>query len=91
MLVHVEGIASCTHNPLIQILFKLHSVMGLQVIALSVRDQALSKNVVHVSRAEIIAKVWQVQLVSHVFVDPLSQLLWTELQIGMVPPEHILE
>ena len=49
MLVHVEGIAPCTHNPSIQIRFKLHSVMGVQVIPLSVRDQALSKYAVDVS------------------------------------------
>ncbi len=74
MLVHVEGTAQCTHNSSIQIRFKLHSVKGVQVITLSVRDQALSKNGVHVRRAEIIAEVWQVQLVSHVLGDPLSQL-----------------
>ncbi len=91
MLFHVEGIAPCAHNPSIQIQFKLHSVIGVQVIALSVRDQALSKNAVHVSRAEIIAEVWQVQLVSHVFGDSFSQLLSKELQIGMVPLECILE
>ena len=34
--VHVEGIAPCSHNPSIQIRFKLHSVIGVQVIALSV-------------------------------------------------------
>jgi hypothetical protein len=79
MLVHVEGIAPCAHNPSTQIRFKLHSVIGVQVIALSVRDQALSKNAVHVSRAEIIAKVWQVQLVGHVLRDPLSKLEWKEL------------
>jgi hypothetical protein len=91
MLVHVEGIAQCTHNPSIQIQFKLHSVMGVQVFTLSVRYQALSKNVVHVSRAEIVAEVWQVQLVGHVLGDPLSQLEWKELQSGMVLPERILE
>jgi hypothetical protein len=65
--------------------------MGVQVFTLSVRDQALSKNAVHLSRAEIIAEVWQVQLVSHVLGDPLSQLEWQELQSGMVLPERILE
>jgi hypothetical protein len=95
MLVHVKGIAPCAHNPAIQIRFKLHSVMGVQVFALSVRDQALSKNAVHVCRAEIIAKVWQVQLVGHVewhvLGNPLSQLEWKELQSGMVLPERIPE
>ena len=38
MLVHVEGIAPCTHNSSIQIRFKLHSVKGVQVVTLSVRD-----------------------------------------------------
>ncbi len=37
---------------------------------------------VHVSRGEIIAEVWQVQLVCHVLGDPLSQLEWKELQIA---------
>ena len=91
MLVHVEGIAPCAHNPSIQIRFKLHSVMGVQVFALSVRYQALSKNEVQDSRPQIIAKVWQIQLVSHVLGDPLRQLEWKELQIGMVSPVHILE
>jgi hypothetical protein len=91
MLVHVEGIAPCAHNPSTQIRFKLHSAIGVQVIALSVRDQALSKNAVHVSRAEIIAEGWQVQLDGHVLGDPLSQLEWKELQIGRVLPERILE
>jgi hypothetical protein len=63
----------------------------VQVLALSVREQALSKNAVHVSRAKIIAEVWQVQLVGHVLGDPLSQLEWKELQNGMVLPERILE
>ena len=90
--VHVEGIAPCSHNPSIQIRFKLHSVIGVQVIALSVRDQALSKYAVDVSRTDIIfAAVWQVQLLCHVLGDPLTQLLRKELQIGMVLPESILE
>ena len=38
MLVHVEGIAPCTHNSSIHIRFKLHSVKGVQVVTLSVRD-----------------------------------------------------
>jgi hypothetical protein len=46
----------------------------------------VSKNAVHVSRAQIIAEVWQVQLVGHVLGDPLRQLEWKELQSGMVPP-----
>jgi hypothetical protein len=94
MLIYVEGIALCAHNPAIQIRFKLqllHSVMGVQVFTLSVRGQALSKNSVHVSSAEIIAEVWQVQLVGHVLGNPLSQLEWKDLQSGMVLPEHILE
>jgi hypothetical protein len=91
MLVHVEGIAPCAHNPLIQILFKLHSVIGVQVIALSVRYQALSKNAVHFSRAQIIAEVWQVQLICHVLGNPLRQLEWKELQSGMVPLVRTLE
>ena len=41
--------------------------------------------------AELIAEVWQVQLVSHVIGDPLSQLEWKELQIGMVLRDRILE
>jgi hypothetical protein len=91
MLFHVKGISPCAHNPAIQIRFKLHSVMGVQVFALYVRDQALSKNAVHVSSTEIIAEVWQVQLVGHVLGNPLSQLEWKELQSGMVLPERILE
>ena len=51
----------------------------------------MSKNAVHVSRAEIIAEVWQAQLVCHVLGDPLSQLEWKELQIWMVLSERILE
>ncbi len=41
--------------------------------------------------AELIAEVWQVQLVGHVLGDPLRQLEWKELQSGMVPPVRILE
>ncbi len=65
--------------------------MGVRIFALSVRDQALSKNEVHVCRAEFIAEVWQVQLVSHVLGDPLSQLEWKELQSRMVLSERMLE
>ena len=92
--VHVEGITPCSHNPSIQIRFKLHSVIGVQVITLSVRDQALCKYAVNASRADIIIAAvwhWQVQLVCHVLGDPLTQLLRKELQIGVVLPESILE
>jgi hypothetical protein len=90
--VHVKGITPCSHNPSIQIRFKLYSVKGVQVIALSVRDQALSKYAVDVSRTDIIfVAVWQAQLLCHVLGDPLTQLLRKELQIGMVLPERILE
>ena len=92
MLIHVEGIAPCSHNPSIQIRLKLHSVIGVQVFALSVRDQALSKYAVDISRTDIIfVAVWQAQLLCHVLGDPLTQLLRKELQIGMVLPERVLE
>ncbi len=91
MPLHVERITPCTHYPSIQIRFKLHTVKGVQVIALSVRNQAVSKNPVQVCRAPIIAGVWQIQLVGQIIGDPLRQLEWKELQKGMVPPVRILE
>ena len=60
MLFHIERKTLRPHNPSIQIRFKLYSVKGVQVFALSVRDQALSKYAVDVSRTDIIfVAVWQ--------------------------------
>jgi hypothetical protein len=46
----------------------------------------VSKEAVQVRRAQIVAGVWQIQLVSQILGDPLRQLDWKELQKGMVPP-----
>ena len=54
MIIHVEGITPSVHSPTIQILLKLHTLIGVQVIATSVRYYALSKNAVQDGRFQII-------------------------------------
>ena len=66
-------------------------MIGVQVIAVSVRYQALSKNAVQVGEFQIIAAVWQIQLVCQVLGDPLRQPEWKKLQKRMVPPVRILK
>ncbi len=54
MNIHVEGITPSAHNPTIQIRLKVHTLIGVQVIATSVGYHALSKNAVQDGRFEII-------------------------------------
>ena len=54
MIIHVEGITPSAHNPSIQIRLELHTLLGVQVIAASVRYHALSKNAVQDGRFQII-------------------------------------
>ena len=55
MMIHVEGITPSARNPTIQIRLKLHTVIGVQVIATFVGYHALSKNAVQDGRFQIIA------------------------------------
>ena len=91
MCFHVERETLCQHNSSIQILFKLNTLKGVQVIAPSVWNQAVNKNIVQVCWAPLIAGVWQIQLIRHVLCKPLRQFKGKKLQKGMVLAVSILE
>ena len=91
MCFHVERETLCLHNSLIQIRFKLNTLKGVQVIAPSVWNQAVNKNIVQVCWAPLIAGVWQIQLIRHVLCKPLRQFKGKKLQKGMVLAVSILE
>ena len=91
MMIHVEGITPSAHNPTIQIRLKVHTVIGVHVIATSVKYHALSKSAVQDGRFQIMWQIWQIQLVGQVLGDPFRQLEWKELQKRMVPPVRILK
>ncbi len=71
-------------TPWYKIWFKLHTGIWVQVITLSVWNQTVGQNVAQVFRAQLIAGVWQTQLVGQVVGDSLSQLEWEILQKGTV-------
>ena len=91
MLCHFERKTPRPHNPSIQIGFKLDALKGVQVIAPSVWNQAVNKNIVQGFWAPLIAGVWQIQLFWHVLGQPLRQFLRKILQKGMVLAVSILE
>ena len=82
MCFHVERETLCLHNSSIQILFKLNTLKGVQVITPSVWNQAVNKNIVQVCWAPLIAGVWQIQLIRHVLCKPLRQFKGKKLQKG---------
>jgi hypothetical protein len=91
MLFHFERKTTCPHNPSIQIGFKLDALKGVQVIASSVWNQAVNKNIVQGFWTPLIAGVWQIQLFWHVIGQPLRQFLRKILQKAMVLAVSILE
>ncbi len=68
MFFHFERKTPRLHNPSIQIGFKLDALKGVQVIAPSVWNQAVNKNIVQGFWAPLIAGVWQIQLFWHVLI-----------------------
>ena len=60
MIIHVEGITPSAHYPTIQIRLKLDTLVGVQVIATSVRYYAFSQNAVQDGRFQSIVCVWHI-------------------------------
>ena len=60
MIIHVEGITPSAHYPTIQIRLKLHTLVGVQVIATSIGYYAFSKNAVQDGRFQSIVCVWHI-------------------------------